>query len=900
MNKAFKRIAAIVIAAMFVCTLFQFNILYAAENKGTPLFEGDGIIVEFYHKGIYDGTKKPPYWSEDEDGTKHLQRIYLFEQSTYADKLPNHYYYRTVGYHMLLVDENFQPLSDIKYYDNTLLRLNEQKVMRELIRNTPGYEFSEPYTVATTISRQNLINVFGEDSDNIDKARYLLRCGEIEFYKSDANGNETPAISTSRTRYIYDDTGTKITRAIASIHPIFRPLTGDFVTRMNIIDLQTGDIKLIEFKPEEPDEKNLSGNLTLSEKRITKAFNLNDIGGVRTFNFRYESAESHYHPDYQDHDNDPTTPDIDVGGSWHDRTSPVDSNYTYVIKHSNTLNNLAIGLNGAFNIKYNGTNVKSGTASWNGGTNSVSPNMFFVAWRGKDKPTLASYKESASNPLVTDLGLPIGKTPQSPRNTAGGYADSISVVLEKSNDGADYYTTFTDGDDSERREHTTGDKATYTATLAVKSFIGAQNSGSATSGNVTSSFTAGGVTFNHAKGYPISSENWIKFYPYVQMAYDTPATAVDGSGVVTRAVNVLAAHESSIKPVDYVEVGWTNPNPANSLTLNSTQWSTHKRAVDKWGKNNVLPGGAIYTLDTKSNVSKVGITTWQHYIPSDQINNVTAGNNYFTQAEAEERDKSLNNQIKSSLESVDVVQFVDRDATKSNAFGGIKLNAAGGQDVYGNKTSNDPKYWLKRGTPVNSHKADEADLDIINESRTLTYYKVNADVNGKIYISKSTNGTTWTTLDTLEKNQTANNITNTEAKALDDRTKLVTNFINALDRNKGNDPTVGNGPAWYNEAWDGICVVKIDTVYDVGFKTPVTRSAVLDPKLTPVKESTSDKFTKWYISQFRLNEKSSIHSGKANGYVGKINGVEIILPNIQNMYVSRPFYIPNATVMDLY
>lgn len=526
--------------------------------------------------------------------------------------------------------------------------------------------------------------------------------------------------------------------------------------------------------------------------------------------------------------------------------------------------------------------------------------MFFVAWRGKDKPTIASYKESASNPLVTDLGFPIGKTPQSSRNTAGGYNDNISIVMEKSNDGADYYTTFADGDDSETREHTTRDTVRYNATLAVKSFIGAQNSGSATSGNVTSSFTAGGVTFNRAKGYPISSGNWIKFYPYVQMGYDTPATGADGSGVVTRAVNVLAAHESSIKPVDYVEVGWTNPNPSASLTINSTQWSTHKRSVDKWGKNSVLPGGAIYTLDTKTNVSKVGVTTWQHYIPSDQINNVTDGSSYFKQDTAIERDRNLNNQIKASLDSLDVVQYVDREATKSNAFGGIKLNAAGGQDVYGNKTSSDPKYWLKRNTAVNSHKADEADLDIISENKTVTYYKVNADVNGRVYISKSNNGSTWTTLQTLEKHQTASNITNVEAKALDDRTKLVTNFINALDRNKGNDPTASNGLAWYNEAWDGLCVVKIDTIYDVGFKTPASRSVALDPKLTPVKESTSDVFTKWYISQFRLNEKSSIHSGKANGYVGSINGIDIILPEIHNMYQSRRFYIPNATVMDLY
>lgn len=150
----------------------------------------------------------------------------------------------------------------------------------------------------------------------------------------------------------------------------------------------------------------------------------------------------------------------------------------------------------------------------------------------------------------------------------------------------------------------------------------------------------------------------------------------------------------------------------------------------------------------------------------------------------------------------------------------------------------------------------------------------------------------------LTKTQTAANITNTEAKELDARTKLVTNFIAALDRNQGNDPDYGG--TWYNEVWDGLCVVKIDTIYNIELKTPAVRSAVIDPKLTPVKQSKSDIFTKYYISQFRLNEKSSEHNSKPNGYVGTIGNTDIIIPDIQSMYQSRRLYIPNATVMDLY
>lgn len=660
-------------------------------------------------------------------------------------------------------------------------------------------------------------------------------------------------------------------------------------TNKPIVNLNDVNIIYVRYRVNS-NNVNITGDLVLTEKRITKAYSLSDIGTLSKFNFTYNSAGSHKHTDK------------DGDTYWVKRSNPVDTSYKYVIERSNALNNLAIATVGDFIPKYNGTNIKTGTASWSGGSSRLTPNMFYVVWRGKDIPTIASYKEGNNHPL-TALGLKIGKTPQTTRNSLGGYQDKIDISLDKSNNNsADYTTTFSCSKDgnTNTQTHSTSDSATYSATLGVKSFIGSKNTANAVPSISPTSFSAGGITFNRARGYAIHQNNLIKFYPYVQMAYDLPATNADGSGVTTRAVNVLAAHESSIKPVDYLEIGWYNPRPNMSLTMNSTQWNTHARSVSRWGKNSTLPGGAIYTLDTKANVTKVGVTTWQHYIPNNQLPNVTDGASHYTLANTGIRNNDLINQIKASLDTLDVVQFVEDNPNSTTAFNGVKIEMRGGQQVYGNLTSPHEKYLLKRGTSANSHKANEADIDIIAESTSRTYYKVNADVNGNVIISKSTNGTNWAVLQTLSKTQGAANITNAEAKALDDRTKLVTNFILALDRNMGNDPSVGNGPQWYNEAWDGLCVVKTDTVLDIGFKAPPTRSVALDVKLCPPKASTSDVFTKYYVSQFRLNEKSYIRTGHPDGFVARFNGIDIIIPEMHNMYVSRKFYIPNATAMDLY
>lgn len=314
----------------------------------------------------------------------------------------------------------------------------------------------------------------------------------------------------------------------------------------------------------------ISGDISLTQKRITKAFNLNDIGGRPTFNFNYESAGRHY--GYHGEENSKGEPKK----SYDNRSDAVDSDYECNVEVRNAATATAIGTLGRFKWELSNSS-KSGRASWSGGSESVQPNVNFVAQRAQDLPTIAAYKFNGTNPL-SDLGVKVGNTPQNNRNTTGGYVDNVSITMGYAN--GDYRTSFEcDCGDSKRQSWTMPGLQTRTASLAVQSYIGRENSGNATTNFQPTSFKNNNVTFSNGNngkvtGYAVNNSKLIKFYPYIEMLYQIP-NGMEGK------VNVLAQHESSIKPVDYVDIGWFNSNQSNSLTINSTQWSTHARAVSQ-------------------------------------------------------------------------------------------------------------------------------------------------------------------------------------------------------------------------------------------------------------------------------------------------------------------------------
>lgn len=196
----------------------------------------------------------------------------------------------------------------------------------------------------------------------------------------------------------------------------------------------------------------------------------------------------------------------------------------------------------------------------------------------------------------------------------------------------------------------------------------------------------------------------------------------------------------------------------------------------------------------------------------------------------------------------------------------------------------------------------------------------NEQLNSLVSTIKATCGTNLSTASTPgittgikmigTKRQNLNTILEELKKSSNDlymlnlKTGLISNVINSVTRNAGQDTNASwatDDGKWYNEANDGIYVVAQAMTYKVGLGIPNKRIAALDPALCPPQNSKGDVFSTAFISQFRLDDKSTSDkaTGKGSGYLGTFEDIEVFIPNIENMFISRPFSIPNATVQDL-
>lgn len=231
--------------------------------------------------------------------------------------------------------------------------------------------------------------------------------------------------------------------------------------------------------------------------------------------------------------------------------------------------------------------------------------------------------------------------------------------------------------------------------------------------------------------------------------------------------------------------------------------------------------------------------------------------------------------------------------------------------------------------------ASEGDLDIISLSNTTTVFKVFTDTAGNVYMAsvsatgtdneqiitdlvsqlRDVNADTVATgatgvdavrlADRTTSGEEINSVLSGDAKQIDDRTKFITNIVSSLTRNRGTDKTAAwatNDGNWYNEAFDGIYLVRQATKLQVGLLYSNIRTSALDPALCPTNTGTSNLYATAHISQFCLNDKSdaTIAADKDERYIGTFKDTDIVLPDMEGMYQSRKFYIPNANVQDLY
>ncbi|AKL96203.1 hypothetical protein CACET_c27580 [Clostridium aceticum] len=657
-------------------------------------------------------------------------------------------------------------------------------------------------------------------------------------------------------------------------------------------------------------------DLVIRESQITKAIDTMNPNipnwGAKTMNFNYQSLSGTC--DYIEYcggcrgnsEDGYWCPGHRCGKSFVLR----DTDYDYHFKNIAPIKEKLLANVGVFKaLNTTGDDASGNRSSLSAGTDGVSSfNYQMVLWRGKDVPTLASYKENSSHVLNTLLSR-YGKQPVGSRTNERVYFERLDTELDMDNSIGDYFT------DSKCPEHSSyglsstaknSNKLQYNGDVTIQSYTGVQHKiGNAVTTNSTNIFAAligKPVSVKFSGGTIVTSSKAVKFYPYIRMTYQLPAKS-DNDRI---NVNVLSQWISELYPHSFAEAAWGSTKDIN-MNLTSVQWSTHQKAIqgtDGWqGTNKVLPGGSIYNLDTKNQNTYVSVITWQPYIEDEIANKVlTEGGASYKLTDTIAPHDELAKTAEKALDNWRVVQYIEKNTKASNAFNGLKvtggnvsLNSLG----LPNKSSTEDKYYMKPADVGGI--ASQGDVDIINKTVIEIHYKIVADVEGNITVYRKRDGSGWVEIDRLNKTQGIDALS-PESKALNDRTQIITNLITVLTRNEGNDKTASwatSDGKWYNEAFDGINYVRRETCFEIGFVDSPIRSAALDPNLTPVNKGQSDLFSTAFISQFRMNDKSDAYSSEVSGYVGKFKGQNVILNGAENMFKTRVFSIPNVNVQDI-
>ena len=543
-----------------------------------------------------------------------------------------------------------------------------------------------------------------------------------------------------------------------------------------------------------------------------------------------------------------------------------------------------------------------------------------VLLRGKDKLTIAHWQNAGSGSGLTtaantDLqgvspsGFTIANSDSGTRKTQD-YMETFSTYFStEESEGVDNYTYYkstihatvpapdtpkgsTLCGINERKAYISNPLSINNIKVKVETY-----SGSSSGGTNDTSFNASPVLTLSRQGYDVSSGRMIQtgstisFRPYIKMKYDT-LTATN------QPAYVLSEYQRQMTPNAYAEISWNNPG-ARNLTLTSAQWSTHAQATQNHGTNSVLPGGATLSLNINAdNRQQVTVTSYYPIITGHgktQIDNAGGSYTNLTEATAQSLHEQFVSSVQQALDTTIIQQYVDTDDTKSTAFGGIQVNPGSSiTELHNGSTtaSTEDKYYFR---PDNTASGlTEGDLDVQQSSNTETTYTFFTTTNGALKMT--INNTT------PKENTPDQGAYSYIGNMLDARTGVRTKLEAAVERYTGSDPEAITGTNWYNEAFDGVTIIQFDTVLTVGFQDPPERSQVLDPKLIPkqVNSTTENKdlFSDYFISQFRTRNYSELN--QTPYIMGRYNGQTVQMINLEKLFTSRPFYIPNLTTQDLH
>ena len=399
---------------------------------------------------------------------------------------------------------------------------------------------------------------------------------------------------------------------------------------------------------------------------------------------------------------------------------------------------------------------------------------------------------------------------------------------------------------------------------------------------------------NHIKEQPFS------FYPYYKMKF---VSELDGS---EQDAYLTAENLSTLFSLQRIDSSIFRTKGSVTLDLTSSQWSTHSKAHSLLAekqiedKNSLLPAGAIYDLKTadadgKASQSWVGYRIFNSYIPDKAVlKDATGVKNKDEVLQAIEAFKSSTKNILDNYEVVMHGQIgFNTEGDKKFYDGSIQLTGKTGKYKMGqNEFIRDSKYDLQTG----STSANSSDIDVLEEKIETYDWVLTSDADGNVTIFRD-----GTALETLNKTQRT--LTNPEVTEFNSRTNMVTNFLSSIDRNLGSDR---NGSTWYNEGFSIGCI-EVRLAYRMGFGDGADsiRSTALNIKANGLLADRTDMFSleeeKGRSYQFFTSNKSL--SAEANGkpkfWTGSYDGIDIFVPNMNSLLVSKRFYASNTTVMDL-
>lgn len=540
-------------------------------------------------------------------------------------------------------------------------------------------------------------------------------------------------------------------------------------------------------------------------------------------------------------------------------------------------------------------------------TEKLIPNWLFTLYRDKSKDKVTLYPNKNNVEVIQDMGLiGIDSASYIPKDriakenngnfknsfTVKYFYESIDKKLEYdvSSDCGDHSGGSYNGTENLYIDVLNSNYSTADNTL-TKYYLGKANTGNTTPESNNFPFTYDSKLYKSFMSTKLQANHNIKFYPMIRMTYQTQTTG-------EQDVFVTSTNESTVLAPTRIEVGVYRDSAKPGLLLDSTQWSTHAKtqsfltAENIKDKNSVLPGGAIYDLKAsktatgKASDNWVGLHTYQVCIPDGNMERLSSVEGVLSESTARQQLNDFLSQVENVLEHYQIVQWVAPGikTTEDNFKSASPVLVCGpGQasSFGGNTLDRSGKYYLK----VDGTGADRSDLDIVGKSQDTITWTLSSDTDGNVTV-KNDKGLSMA----ISKTEGAGSLlANADIKLLDDKTKVVTNFINAIDRNQGSNR---EGQKWYNESFEEIKVIENYAGFRLGFGNgQEARSSALDTKLTGKLDDRRDLYNfdegslsdKTRTSQFKTSARSTDPSavGKAPGYIGSLDGMDIVIWSIK-------------------